>query len=231
MPKKFQGENSKSAAARTRKADVKAAADAKLRRELEDAFWKDDDKHIARKELRKVEKEKKRVDVLERKKEIQRLLDEEGCSVMAKTSKAPPAKITRAQIEVSGRKENAGQAAEEVKEKQLSHLEVPLEENVNRIMPSEDDIDARTIEDAIASLSTGEYVDHHPERRLRAAYATFEETNLPRLKKENPNMRLSQFKQMLKKEWMKSPDNPLNQPHGAYNDKIERAASAGDRPA
>ncbi|XP_055514295.1 coiled-coil domain-containing protein 124-like [Leucoraja erinacea] len=225
MPKKFQGENSKSAAARARKAEVKAAADAKLRRELEDAFWKDDDKHIARKEQRKVEKEKKRVDVLERKKEIQRLLDEEGCSMTVKASKpAPPVKITRAQIEASVKRENGGQAAEEVKEKQMSHLEVPLEENVNRILLSEDDIDARTVEDAIAALSTGESVDHHPERRLRAAYAAFEEANLGRLKNENPNMRLSQLKQMLKKEWMKSPDNPLNQLHGAYNAKSERLA-------
>ncbi|XP_051894052.1 coiled-coil domain-containing protein 124 [Pristis pectinata] len=232
MPKKFQGENSKSAAARARKAELKAAADAKLQRELEDAYWKDDDKHVVRKEQRKVEKERKRVELLERKKEIQRLLDEEGNSMKPKASKsATPAKITRAQIEATVKKENVGQAAEEGKEKQMSHLEVPLEENVNRIMPNEGDVDARTIEDAIAALSTNESVDHHPERRLRAAYAAFEDANMPRLKKENPNMRLSQLKQMLKKEWMKSPDNPLNQLHGAYNTKSERAAPRGNRLA
>lgn len=53
--------------------------------------------------------------------------------------------------------------------------------------------------------------DMHPERRVKAAYAAFEEVNLPRLKAENPNLRLSQLKQMLKKDWMKSPENPLNQ--------------------
>ena len=41
-------------------------------------------------------------------------------------------------------------------------------------------------------------------------YLEFEEENLERLKKENPNMRLSQIKQILKKEWQKSPKNPLN---------------------
>lgn len=54
MPKKFQGENTKSAAARARKAEAKAAADAKRQQELEDAYWKDEDKHVMRKEQRKV---------------------------------------------------------------------------------------------------------------------------------------------------------------------------------
>lgn len=53
MPKKFQGENTKSAAARARKAEAKAAADAKRQQELEDAYWKDEDKHVMRKEQRK----------------------------------------------------------------------------------------------------------------------------------------------------------------------------------
>lgn len=55
-----------------------------------------------------------------------------------------------------------------------------------------------------------EAVDMHPEKRMRAAYLEFEEENLERLKKENPNMRLSQIKQLLKKEWQKSPKNPMN---------------------
>ena len=59
--------------------------------------------------------------------------------------------------------------------------------------------------------------DRHPEKRLKAAYTAYEEINLPRLKQENPNLRLSQLKQMLKKDWMKSPENPLNQRHAAYN--------------
>lgn len=64
-----------------------------------------------------------------------------------------------------------------------------------------------------------EEADRHPERRLKAAYGLFEEKNLPILKAENPNLRLSQLKQLLKKDWMKSPDNPLNQRSIAYNAK------------
>ncbi|KAG9486253.1 hypothetical protein GDO78_006586 [Eleutherodactylus coqui] len=60
-------------------------------------------------------------------------------------------------------------------------------------------------------------LDRHPERRMKAAFTAYEELNLPRLKEENPNMRLSQLKQLLKKEWMKSPENPMNQRHAVYN--------------
>ena len=62
-------------------------------------------------------------------------------------------------------------------------------------------------------------VDKHPEKRVKAAYQKFEEENLPLLKQDNPNMRLSQLKQMLKKDWMKSPENPLNQRAQAFNAK------------
>lgn len=67
--------------------------------------------------------------------------------------------------------------------------------------------------------STKEDLDRHPERRMKAAYAVFEEANIPRLKMENPNMRMSQLKQQLKKEWTKSPENPLNQRFVSYNTK------------
>lgn len=127
-------------------------------------------------------------------------------------------------------------------EKAKSHLELPLEENLNRRLQEEGSVEARTVEDAIAVLrwagrdcgggarrraawwgrglgpgpdslaySVAEEADRHPERRMRAAFTAFEEVQLPRLKQENPNMRLSQLKQLLKKEWLRSPDNPMNQ--------------------
>ena len=71
---------------------------------------------------------------------------------------------------------------------------------------------ARSVDEAIAVLGgTTAKVDLHPEKRMKAAYTAFEERELPRLKSENPNLRLSQLKQVLRKEWMKSPDNPMVQ--------------------
>lgn len=211
MPKKFQGENTKSAAARARRAEAKAAADAKKQKELEDAYWKDEDKHAMRKEQRKEEKEKRRLEQLERKKETQRLLEEEDSKLKGgKAPRAAPNKVTRAQIEDTLRRDHQHREAPDT-EKAKSHLEVPLEENVNRRVLEEGSVEARTIEEAIAVLSVAEEADRHPERRMRAAFTAFEEAQLPRLKQENPNMRLSQLKQLLKKEWLRSPDNPMNQ--------------------
>ncbi|XP_026678072.1 uncharacterized protein LOC113466675 [Diaphorina citri] len=87
----------------------------------------------------------------------------------------------------------------------------PLIENVNRLEVEGDE--ARTVEEAIKVLSVSgrEPVDMHPEKRMKAAWTAFEAENLQRLKIENPTLRLSQVKQLLRKEWMKSPSNPSNQ--------------------
>ncbi|XP_056368695.1 coiled-coil domain-containing protein 124 isoform X4 [Oenanthe melanoleuca] len=218
MPKKFQGENSKSAAARARRAEAKAAAEARRQQELEDELWKDEDKHVLRKEQRKEEREKRRLEQLERRKELQRLLEEEDSKLKGKSPKqGNPGKITRAQIEENVRREQQQKENTDAAEKEKSHLELPLEENLNRRLPEEGAVEARSIEDAIAALSVSQPLERHPERRLRAAFAAFEELQLPRLKRDNPNMRLSQLRQLLKKEWMRSPENPLNQRHQPYN--------------
>lgn len=54
MPKKFQGENSKAATAKARKAEAKAVADARKKQQEEDALWQETDKHVLKKEQRKV---------------------------------------------------------------------------------------------------------------------------------------------------------------------------------
>lgn len=222
MPKKFQGENSKAATARARKAEAKAVADARKKKEEDDALWQETDKHVLKKEQRKDDKEKKRVELLERKKENQRLLDEETARMRGKAQKEAGlgGKVTRAQIEETLQNEQQQQQQQDLNPKEKSHLETPLEENVNRIIPEEGTVEARTIEDAISVLSTGpEDVDRHPERRMKAAFAAYEEENMPRLKMENPNMRMSQLKQQLKKEWMKAPENPMNQRFSVFNSK------------
>ncbi|KAM8887990.1 coiled-coil domain-containing protein 124 [Synchiropus picturatus] len=219
MPKKFQGENSKAATARARKAEAKAVADARKKQAEDDALWQETDKHVLKKEQRKDDKEKKRIELLERKKENQRLLDEESTKLKGKGSqKEVVGKVTRAQIEET--LQNEQQRPQPLKPKEKSHLETPLEENVNRIIPEEGTVEARSVEDAIAVLSVGpEDLDRHPERRMKAAFTAYEEANMPRIKMENPNMRLSQLKQLLKKEWMKAPENPLNQRFTNYNSK------------
>ncbi|XP_067002713.1 coiled-coil domain-containing protein 124 [Anabrus simplex] len=207
MPKKFAGENSKAVAARARKAAQKEEEHAKKQQQLEDEMWRDDDKHIVKKQQRKEEQARKKQILLEKKAESKALLEQEMVSIQP-TAKQPLSKITRAQIEEENEKRRL--AAVKSKPEVETHLSKPLEENINRVMV--DGEEARTVEEAIAVLSVkSSDVDKHPEKRLKAAFTAFEEANLPRIKSENPTLRLSQLKQILRKEWMRSPDNPLNQ--------------------
>jgi len=54
MPKKFRGENSKAVEARARRAAQKDAETERKQQQLEDEFWKEDDKNVLKKLHRKV---------------------------------------------------------------------------------------------------------------------------------------------------------------------------------
>jgi len=214
MPKKLST-NSKAAEARARKDAVKNAEKEKVEKAKEDALWADNDRQLAKKQQRKEEKERKEQEERERKKEREKLLEEEMSSIKGKT--APQnIKVTRAQVEKN---------IEEMKIAQQAKVkEIALEENLNRVIDVNDsahNVDAAI--DLMANLSTqgGDIVDKHPEKRLKAAWEAFEAERLPILKAENPNLRLSQLRQMIRKEWQKSPENPLNQRHIAYNVKSQ----------
>lgn len=211
MPKNFAGENSKAAVAKARKAEKADAEKNRKEKELEDAKWVDDDKSAKKKQARKEDAERKRQEALEKKQERERMLAEEIANEKGSSKKTAnaPTKLTRAQI-----KEHTEQRNNAVTKKEkevITHLDTPLEENLNRV-----DIGSETasnLDDAIAVLrltDSSPSVDKHPEKRMKACYEEFESARLPQLKAENPNLRLSQLKQMLRKEWQKSPDNPLN---------------------
>lgn len=181
--------------------------------------------------LNQEEEEKKKADQLRKKAEAKALLDAEMAAMkkIAKPAAAP--KITRAQIDADNLKREKNVASEKVV-RNVSVVEdlPPLEENYNRLMA--DTTIASNVDEAIAALRYTSVILHtttcnnnfhisfsvsdkdsdlHPEKRLKAAYKEFETQNLPRIKTENPSLRLSQWKQILWKEWTKSPQNPLNQ--------------------
>uniref|UniRef100_A0A1B6L340 Coiled-coil domain-containing protein n=1 Tax=Graphocephala atropunctata TaxID=36148 RepID=A0A1B6L340_9HEMI len=208
MPKKFVGENSKAVAAKARKAAVQEEQAVRKQKQIEDEYWKDDDKNLAKKQARKEEQERKKMDQLKKKAETKALMEEEVGSIKI-AGKQPISKITRAQIVAETDRRNLATTGT-AKKAPETHIEQPLEENINRLQVEGDE--ARTVEEAISILSSKDAeADKHPEKRLKAAYNAFEEANMPRIKEENPTLRLSQLKQILRKEWMKSPENPLNQ--------------------
>ncbi|CAH1723721.1 unnamed protein product [Aphis gossypii] len=201
MPKKFVGMNSKALEAKARKDAIKQEADAKKKKAIEDEFWKDDDKNAIKKQKRKEEKEKKKIDQIEKKREAQLLLETELSEI--KTTHINQ-KITRHQL----MKEL--ETPSNPKPQPILDEESSIEENLNRLTMHDEE--ARTVDEALNMLNpTQKLLDKHPEKRLKAAYTAFEAENLPRLRLENPSMRLSQVKQLMNKEWMKSPDNPINQ--------------------
>merc|ERR1712142_411411 len=189
------------------KANAEKAAKEKA---AEDAKWADDDKSLAKKQSRKDDAERKRLEALAKKKEREDLLAQENAK-NAKASKVNPVKVTQAQIrEQQARREEAARG-KVAKPEPETHLTAPLEENINRMQV--EGAEARSVTEAIQVLSINSNspsVDKHPEKRMKAAYEDFEKKRLPELKAENGNMRLSQLKQMLRKEWQKHPENPLN---------------------
>ncbi|XP_016985061.1 coiled-coil domain-containing protein 124 [Drosophila rhopaloa] len=211
MPKKM-GINSKALEARERKEATKKATQDKKSKEAEDRLWKDDDKNLAKKQQRKDEEERKRTEAAKRKAEAKALLDQEMSSINTQR-KQPLAKINRQQIlEEIEKKQRVIEAINEANKPAATRVVVQnhVEENLNRSMADTDV--ASNIDEALVVLSVNDNEDDkHPEKRMRAAYKTFEANNLPRIKAENPSLRMSQWKQLLMKEWNKSPDNPFNQ--------------------
>lgn len=172
----------------------------------------DDDKNLAKKKAKKEEEERKRQQQLAKKEENKKLLEAELSSIKT-TGKVSIQKLTRAQIEEETERRNrnieminrANKPAAVVKPKD----EDLLVENLNRVVL--DSTVAATVDEAISVLTdTPVEEDKHPEKRMKAAFKAFEEANLPRVKSENPGLKLSQMKQLIFKEWQRSPENPMN---------------------
>lgn len=90
---------------------------------------------------------------------------------------------------------------------------------------------ATNIDDALDALGldegpSGTKIDRHPERRRKAAYAAFEERRLKEMELDGSGagLRLNQRKEKIKKEFEKSPENPMNQVSVAYDATKEEIA-------
>ncbi|XP_065672410.1 coiled-coil domain-containing protein 124 isoform X2 [Hydra vulgaris] len=226
MPKKSSswGVNTKSVEANERKAEKKKNELEAKQRATEDAKWADNDKLLERKQLKKETEAQKKQEALAKKLEAKKLLEEEEAKLSSKSAKVatvPQKKVTRSDIEKQKEKEKK-QNEDMLKELKLQKKRIGKNpemepENPNRkmaqMLEEEDIIEARNIDEAVAALKLGNdgSVDNHPEKRLKAAYNEYAEREMPRIKEENPGLRMSQWKQVLWKEWQKSEDNPLNQ--------------------
>ncbi|KAK9764611.1 hypothetical protein K7432_007730 [Basidiobolus ranarum] len=208
MAKKFKGENTKVAAAKDRKA--KGASEAKAKKDAqiearESAEWSKG----AKKGDKKEEEAAKKAEKLQKKLEAQALLDQETKEFSKQKPIAPP--------RLSGAEKKAVKKTQAVEQFQVENRQPVIELAATNIDDALDLLD--TVNDPSGSSATTKKVllDRHPERRAKAAYTAYEERELPKLKQEYKGLRLTQLKQILWKDWQKSPENPFNQASLAYD--------------
>jgi len=176
------------------------------------AEWSDGAKKANAKKL--AEEEKRRAKA-ERKAEAEDLLEQEvaeitkpkkGTGNKSKAGKYANIKLTQAQIQdnLTAEKTAAEKAAEKEKAGHVNDYLGRLEDNANHV----DAVDARSIEEALAALDTGNgpKVD---KVKLKAAFEAYSESQMPLVKEAKPGLKLSQYKEMIWKSWQKSPENPL----------------------
>ncbi|OMH82201.1 Coiled-coil domain-containing protein [Zancudomyces culisetae] len=221
MPKKFKGENSKVTAAKEKKAANQKIKDVKKTEELERSEarkWSTGAKDISKKEVEQA----KKLERLNKKKEAEDLLRKEESELAKSTVKRPPPKLTPKTASAISRGDNkkALKKEQEIHTAALDHK--PVESfAASGIDDALDLLDVVNVSASSTSTkgpsSSNTLIDRHPERRHKAALKMFEERELPRIREEYKGLKLQQHKQILWKEWQKSPENPFNQSNLNYN--------------
>lgn len=199
------------------KASEKAsAASAAAAAAKEDADWEAGAKGGNKKKEKAEEKAKEKA---ERKAAAEEQANEEDEAMSASKPKGKAAKggggkakMTRAEIAAKALADaEAKSKADAKKKKEIAKsggndYMGALAENNNSL----DAIDASGIDAAVAALDMNADTPNGKRVNLKALYKAFEETELVRLKEEQPGLKLSQYKDRCWTNWQKSPDNPMN---------------------
>jgi hypothetical protein len=233
MPKKFRGKSTAGAKAKEQKrqsAQAKERVAREKKERMEAAKWEVGAN--IKGERRQREEEEKRL-AKQQKQESKKLMlaeEEEALSKM----KAPKGKLRKAQLKnrkpdfahlnaaaKKNKKKTFGVKSKKKKKKKVV-AQRALEPNLNRQRANELENGNATGIDAalnLMSLTQSGEPDRHPERRAKAAFRAFEEREMPLMREDNPGLKRSQLKELIFKKWKKSPENPFNQRHVAYNSR------------
>ncbi|KAH9977040.1 hypothetical protein BGW80DRAFT_1456404 [Lactifluus volemus] len=76
-------------------------------------------------------------------------------------------------------------------------------------------VNAKTDKASVGNQAAG--IERHPERRFKAAFNAYVESELPNIRAEQPGLRLQQYKASIPKV----PENPFNQATAEYNATTE----------
>ena len=214
-------------AAAEREKEKKLQARQEALRKAEDAKWVDNDKSLAAKEARKADRDSKADEQARKQREKAELLQKEEAenSRIGKNSKLTSTKIKQSDIKISALSAMVLDPKKKKKQSEsvpsdLVH-DQPLEPNLNKEamlyeMKTGIKVESGTgTAEALSAITAalGEVkIDAHPEKRMKALHAAFEERRLKELMIEKPNLKRSQYKEMIFKEWLKSPENPMRTP-------------------
>ncbi|KAJ1630489.1 hypothetical protein T492DRAFT_1002751 [Pavlovales sp. CCMP2436] len=191
--------------------EKKALIEAKKTADAEAADWEDGSKKPNAKKAAEAAKKEEKAN---KKAEADEQLEEELAPKAGKVTgnKANKTysglKLTQAQVaeNLAGDAAAAAKAEAKAKGGVVNDYMGRLEENTNSL----DAINASSLDDAIIALEASN--DTRVDKiKLRAAYAAYEEAEMPGLKDEKPGLKMSQYKEMAWKNWGKSPQNPLRQ--------------------
>jgi len=189
------------------------------------------DKDLKGGKAKQEDKEEKRKADLARKAENARLLAEEEAAASAKKPKAAAPKKKDAAKDTKPAGPGAIAAG--------GGLGEPSNPKANEPAPEVESFAATGIDNALDLLevvtakmdkaSVGQQaagIEQHPERRFKAALAVYQERELPKAREEHPGLRLQQYKDLLYKQFQKSPDNPYNQVSISYDATKEEKVEA-----
>jgi len=220
-----KGGNTKKESGRAKKAENEAnkraeAAEAKERTEVDK--WADG----AKASKSKQDKEEKRKLELERKAENARLLAEEEASQVlrakkaaskASPKKAKPKPAGPGAIDAGGELSDPNLAAESPGKSADGPPEVEsfAATGIDNALDLLEVVTAKMDKASIGNQAAG--IEKHPERRFKAAFNAYVERELPNIREEQPGLRLQQYRDLLFKQFQKSPENPFNQATVEYN--------------
>nr|BAN64269.1 conserved hypothetical protein [Babesia bovis] len=223
MPR-MSGINSRALEAKQRKKEQQAALERRKEAEALDRYWEDNDKLVQAKQERKLEAQRRQQEKLQRKQELRQLVEKEEAELVSNKKcikGAAVPKMTRAEILRMQALQAEARAKEAASNADNAYCDV-TRANINHInlqerqMLEEHDIDlvkASGLDEVLEALSIGPRKDVNAEKRMKAAYDAFSEAKMAELKEEYPNLKYSQYKDMIFKAWKKSPSNPMVAPN------------------
>ncbi|THH06670.1 hypothetical protein EW145_g3924 [Phellinidium pouzarii] len=247
-----KGGNAKKESGRSKKAEneakkLQAAEEEKERKEA--SKWDADAKGKGAKEA----KEEKRKELLAAKAERDRLLAEEEAAVAAKPKATPKAggkkKAAAARPAGPGAIAAGGgvdAVAEKLDRERPEEVESYAATGIDNALDLMEAVNAKTDKASVGQQAAG--IEKHPEvrnlfcqaivssltrndekRRFKAVYEAYQERELPNIRKDHPGLRLNQYKELLFKQFQKSPENPFNQTVVSYDASKEEKLSALDQ--